>query len=54
MGLKKFYRVTLTYVTERDPASATDEDLIERVKRDEAIVIRKSEEFYLYSDQEEQ
>lgn len=54
MGLKKFYRVTLIFITERDPKTALDEDLIDRVKRNEAIVMRQTEEFYLNSDQEDE
>lgn len=53
MGLKKFYRVTLTFVTERDPKTALPEDLLDRVKREEAIMMRHTEEFFLNSEEEE-
>lgn len=53
MSLKKFYRVSLVFVTERDPKTATPEDLLERIKRNEAIMIRETEEFYLNSEEEE-
>lgn len=54
MGLKKFYRVNLIFVTDRDPKTALPEDLIDRVKRNEATMFRETEEFYLNSDEEEE
>lgn len=53
MGLKKFYKVTLIFITDRDPKTALNEDLIDRVKRNEAIVTRQTEEFYLNSEEDE-
>lgn len=54
MGLKKFYKVSLVFITERDPKTALPEDLIDRVKREEAIMFRETEEFYLNSDKEDE
>lgn len=54
MALKKFYKITLTFITDRDPRTALNEDLIDRVKRNEAIVTRQTEEFYLNSDEEDE
>jgi hypothetical protein len=53
MSLKKFFRVNLIFITERDPKTAMPEDLLERVKREEAIMFRETEEFYLNSEEEE-